>query len=311
MRKLKILLTVIIVLLVVSLYFNLKPGGNQNGQLWFINVPGANTRATYDSYHNIREAQAYSKGKGVKVGIIDKYFGFSANRKLYSGGKDFIGNKPDFEEIGEHGLWMAETLKEIAPEAEIYALNARNSDRRKEKTGIIAAIDWAIENKIDILTYSADPFLQEDRTEIDKAVLKAIQFNITVIFLHYDLEENILPYGFFPKKSEAYSRGSDVNVYHYDYNLLLLKNYKNYLAAGRQNADRGDMPYFSFSSMPTVLAGIAALMKEKDKDLTNSQIKNILIETSKTITYNNYEVGHVVDAVASINATMKMAVQSK
>ncbi len=293
----------IIVLLMISVFFNVKPGKNQ---LWFINFPDANTRPTYDYYHHINEAHNYATGKGIKVGIIDKYFAYSEHKKLYSGGIDFTGNNSDFENVGEHGLWMATTLKEIAPDANIFALNARCSDQKTEKVAIIKAIDWAIENKIDILTYSAEQFRQEDRAEIDAEVLKAVQNNITIIFLHYDLAENLLPYGFFPKSSEGYARESDVNIYHYDYNLLLIQNYENYINNGREYADRGDMPYFSFSSMPPVLAGIVAMMKEKNSELTNHMIKEILVATSRELTYNNYKVEHVVDAVSAIKKAINM-----
>jgi hypothetical protein len=303
MKKTSIFILTLAVLLLVSVFYNIKP---TKDKFWFVQFSDANTRCTYDSFHHIKEAQKHATGKGIKVGILDKYFGYSENEKLYAGGRDFTGNTSDFETVGEHGLWMATTLKEIARDIAIYALNARCGDRTKEKTAIVEAIDWAINNQIDVLTYSAEPFQQEDRAEIDKAVLKAIQNNVVIIFLHYDLAENILPYGFFPKGSEGYSRESDVNIYHYDYNLLLLSNYENYVKAGRISWERSDMPYFSFSSMPPVLAGIVAMMKETNPTLTVADIKKILIETSREVTYNDYKVEHVVDAVSAIDSVMML-----
>ena len=301
MKKTGIFIATLITLLAISAFYNIKPVSNK---LWFVHIAGANTRPTYDSYHHIKEAQQLATGKGIKVGLLDKYFGYSKNKSLFSGGLNFTGDKQAFEEIEEHGFWMATTLREIAPGVEIYALNARDRDRKKEKEAIIKAIDWAIENKLDILTYSAEIFRPEDRPEIDKAVQKAIRNNILVIFLHYDLPENLLPYGFFPKGTAGYGREIDVNVFHFDYSLLLLSNYENYINAGRVQSDSGNMPYFSFSSMPPVLAGIAAMMKEKDKTLTVGQIKKILIDTSRKIVYNGYNVEHVVDAAGALNSIL-------
>jgi len=299
--KTKILITSLIVLLLLSVYYNLKPDDT-----WFISFSNANTRPTYDTFHHIKEAQQLATGKDIKVGIIGKYFGYADNKAIYAGGKDFTGNKESLENIAEHGLWMATNLKEIAPNAEIYALCARENDRAKETKNISEAIDWAIENDIDILTYSAKAFRVEDRELIDKAVLKAIDHNIVTTFIHYDLDDNILPCGLFPSCTDPYSRENDVNIFHLDYNLLMLFSYENYLKSGRNVGNNiGAHPYFSNSSMSPVLAGIVAMMKEIDNDLTPAEYKKILVETSKETEYNGYKVGHVVDAVEAINYLLK------
>lgn len=295
--KIKITIMVLSILLLVSVFYNIKP---DNSETWFISFADANTRMTYDYFHNIKQAQQLATGKGIKVGIVGTYFGYDTNKDLYSGGKDFTGDNKAFEEIAEHGLWMATTLREIAPDVEIYALNARDKDRTKETGAILDAINWAIENDIDILTYSAEPFRHEDRAEIDKAVLKAIDNNIVTTFIHYDLQENILPTGLFQNSPKFYSREADVNVFHYDYNVLLLFKYEDYLNSGKEIRNNGSDPYFSNSSMSPVLAGIVAMMKEINNDLTAEEYKKILIETSKRIEYKGNQVNHVVDAHSAI-----------
>ncbi len=299
--KIKIFITSLVVLLLISVYYNIKPDDT-----WFISFPNANTRSTYDTFHNIKKAQKLATGKGIKVGIIGKYFGYTDNKNMYAAGKDFTGNKESFEDIAEHGLWMATTLKEIAPDVEIYALCARDKDRAKEAENISKAIDWAIENNIDILTYSAEAFRIEDRKVIDEAVHKAINNNIVTTFIHYDLPENILPDGLFPKSTESYAREADVNIFHFDYNLMLIFSYENFVKSGRKVGNNiGAHPNFSNSSMSPVLAGIVAMMKEINNDLPQAEYRKILIETSKEIEYNGYNVGHVVDALDAINVLLK------
>jgi len=299
--KIKILIITLVILLFISLYYNIKPDNN-----WFISFSNANTRPTYDTFHNINKAQELATGNGIKVGIIGKYFGYKNNTHIYAGGKDFSGNKASFEEIAEHGLWMATTLKEIAPDAEIYALCARDKDRAKEAENISKAIDWAIENNIDILTYSAETFRIEDRKIIDEAVYKAISNNIVTTFIHYDLPKNIFPEGFFPPSKDLYCRDADVNIFHFDYNLMMIFKYVNFLKLGREVGNNiGAHPYFSNSSMSPVLAGIVAMMKEINNDLPQAEYRNILIETSKEIEYNGYNVKNSVDAYDAVNFLLK------
>lgn len=303
MNKPRIIIILLLFCLLISAYYNIKPDKSSTETVSFGN---ANTRPTYDYFHHIKEAQYIATGKGIKVGIIDKYFGYADNKNVYSGGMDFTGNNTEFEKIAEHGLWMATTLKEIAPDVEIYALNARSSDRRKEGEAILKAIDWAIENGINILTYSAEPFREEDRYEIDKAVLKAVMNNIVITFIHYDLPENILPNGLFPKSPASYKREADVNILHFDYNTLLLSKYKDFVESGRRGTDKnGDLPYFSNSSMSPVLAGIIAMMVEVNNNLTPADYKRILIETSKEIDYEGHKVKHVVDATDALKYLME------
>ena len=209
---------------------------------------------------------------------------------------------PALDEIAEHGFWMATTLREIAPDVEIYALNARDRNRDIETKAIVTAIEWAIENDIDILTYSAAPFRDGDRAEIDAAVKKAIDHGIVTTFIHYDLDENILPTGFFPESEKYYSRDADLNVFHYDYNVLLISNYEQYLANGKQFTGSGSDPYFSMSSMSPVLAGTVAMMKQINPGLPPSEYKQILIETSKEIEFDGYKVSHVFDAWVAVTS---------
>ena len=216
-------------------------------------------------------------GKGIKVGITGKYFGYSKNRDIYAGGKDFVDNQAGFKDIAEHGLWMATTLKEIAPNVEVYALNARDNNRDKESAAIVKAVDWAIENNLDVLTYSAEAFRDEDRNKIDKAVNKAIENKIVTTFIHYDLPDNILPNGFLPDNPSDYKREADVNIFHFDYNLLLLSKYNDFVKSGDDKTiNTGNLHYFSNSSMSPVLAGIIAMMKEVNNNLSPDDYKEIL-----------------------------------
>ena len=261
----------------------------------------ANTRDNYESVHDIKKAHQIATGKGVKVGIIGTYFGLDKHTELFSGGQDFTGSLKDLSTIEEHGYWMALTLREIAPDTEIYALNARSRDKALEAGAIVKAIDWAIENDIDILTYSAESFREEHRPMIDKAVQKAIDHNIVTTFLHYSSKENILPFGLVEYR-DYYSRQPDIRVLHYDFNLLLTMTYKRYLASERKPKNGNEEPYFSFSSMSTVLAGAIALMKQVNNTLTPGEYRQLLKESSREFVFEEQHYKNVLDIASAVKA---------
>ncbi len=61
-------------------------------------LPDANSHETYFTIHNLRAAQQIARGSGVKVGILDHYFGFADHADLYAGGENFLptdGREPD------------------------------------------------------------------------------------------------------------------------------------------------------------------------------------------------------------------------
>lgn len=107
-----------------------------------INFSNANSRETYFTMHHVKEAQKYGKGKNVKVGIIDWCFGLKNHGELYENGID-VSSTPFFlNECAEHGFWMAQVLKEIAPECKIYAINYLNGSNFDDRAKyIVKAIE--------------------------------------------------------------------------------------------------------------------------------------------------------------------------
>jgi len=206
---------------------------NYPDNFYIVELTDANSRDTYFSIHNIRQAHELSKGSGIKVGILDWCFGYSKHEDLYAGGVDFLNNPDTFNTWSQHGYWMAQVLKEIAPECEIYALNTHTEDDEEARmNALINAIDWAIENKLDILTLSQRPIESEYREAFDNAIGKAVENGIVTVFIHYDNPQNILPYGIAPFNDGMYTREPDVRIFQYDYNLL-----RNVIVIGSKTID--------------------------------------------------------------------------
>ena len=300
-KKRRFILPVLLsIILIASLLLNFYQGIElMTGLITFQN---ANSRDTYFTAHNIKTAHELSTGKGIRVGIMDWNFGYNSHPNLYSDGINFSEIKTGLD-IEEHGFWMANTLREIAPDCLIYALCIFDRDEDKKVDNMIRAIDWAIENNIDILTYSGMAFSEKNRPAIDESVKKAIEFGVITTFIHYDNELNLLPDGFFDFSD--YNRDADVNILHYDYNVLFTSKYDKYMSFNGDYSkikSGDDVPYLSMSSTSPVLAGFVAILKEINPNLSPDDYKDILINTSYQKEYYDWGFGRksIIPHVADI-----------
>lgn len=260
-----------------------------------IHFRDANSRETYFSIHNIRPAHKVSTGKNIKIGILDHLFGIRKHPDVFSGGVDFADNPEALNEFEWHGYWMACTLKEIAPHCQVFALNVCSESEAKQVAFVVDAIEWSIENNIEILTYPHAKIPDRYRQDFDAAVNKAVSNNIVTAFIHYDNENNIWPAGMGPFLEGGFARKPDVNIYHYDYNTLLLDQYRKFARRSEPPRSGNDIPFFSISSTSPVTAGCVAILKEIERGLPPHDYKEILIKTSYKRSFEGGECPRVVD----------------
>jgi hypothetical protein len=268
-----------------------------------IRFPNANSRQTYFTIHNIWQAWEFSKGAGVKVGILDHSFGYGKHEGLYAGGENFQTDEwgEYFSESSHHGFWMASTLREVAPDVEIFALGTYSSDESAKIDAMVRAIDWAIEHDLDVLTYSAARFSPENRPRLDEAVDRALAHGIVFTFIHYPHSGNLLPTWLGPRSGDD-EREPDVNILHYDYQLIFTERYLDWLERGEESGFR---PYLSISSTSPVTAGFVAMLKSVQHDLGPADIKRILMETSRPLTFEGQHAPRVVDAAAALRSVIQ------
>ena len=279
----------------------------QERQNWNLSFENANSWENYITIHHVKEAHQKSKGNGIKVGILDHYFGTKIHNELYAGEVDFLNAIQEHEKISEHGYWMSCTLKEIAPECEVYALSTLDSrDEKKKVEAMVKAIDWAIENKLDVLTYSEGMIeSEENKALLDSAVEKAEQNGIITTFIHYEHPSNLEPIGMYDE-SEAPEGMPKVTIYSYDYNLLL-KDAFNRFAMGKTGTEESLDLFFSNSSMSVVTAGFMAILKSINPTLTPAEYRKILMESAHEAeitepqTLKEIQVKHLADIENAIN----------
>ncbi len=265
-----------------------------------IYFPNANSRPTYFTIHHVREAWEISKGAGIKIGILDHSFGVDVNEGLYAGGANFQTGEwgESYATESHHGFWMASVLREVAPEVEIYALGTYSSDEAEKVDAMVRAIDWAIEHELDILTYSAARFSAEVRPRLDAAVDRAHAAGIVTTFIHYPHPGNILPtwIGF---RSGDDEREPDLNILHYDYQVIFTEQYLAWL---KDPAGSGYRPYLSISSTSPVAAAFVAMLKSVRPGLSGDDCRRILRETSRPVTLEEMTGRYTVDIAAALRS---------
>ena len=135
-------------------------------------------------------------GKGVKIGIIDTGIDYSHEdlRKGYSGGHDVIDGDGDPMETNNingqgtlHGTHVAGIIaangrmKGVAPEATILAYRALGPGGMGSTEQVVAAIDQAIEDRVDILNLSLGNNVNGPDLPISVAINHAVEHGITAV----------------------------------------------------------------------------------------------------------------------------------
>lgn len=253
---------------------------------------------SYYTIHNLKKAQKLATGKGVKIGIIDWLFG-DENNKIFSGNFDATGC--GFVDNKEHGFAMAKTLKEIAPNCQVFAINGITKVSIKDDNLRVSflekALEFAIQNGIQILTYSHQEIQDEEAVKRLKQIIKtASKHNIITIFLHCNIKGNIMPLA--PNVTKNKFFADAFYLYQYDYNFLNPVAYKLWLSVNKKDKNC----FLSWSSMAPVLAGFVAMFLESNPKLTREQIVEILVQNCVNAPASLNTKNKIIDIFKAVNS---------
>nr|WP_206529611.1 S8 family peptidase [Brevibacillus sp. SYP-B805] len=130
-----------------------------------------------------------TRGQGVKVAIIDT--GISAKHPDLTGrvkGRVIIAGGGKAGKIGGHGTHVAGTIAAVAnqkgivgvaPDVELYDVQAFGADGNATVADVVAGINWAVEQKMDIINMSFG--VSEDNYAMRQAVKRAARAGIVLV----------------------------------------------------------------------------------------------------------------------------------
>lgn len=257
--------------------------------------------STHARIHNVSPAHEITLGTGAKVGILDHSFGMDVHGSLYAGGETFrvLGSHPEPDSEARRGYWMALALHEIAPAASIYALDLLAEDEAERVRLIERALDWAVENDLDAITYCAGELSAESRNALDPILERTVNAGVVVVFVDYSHPSNLSPTGF--GTTQGSGRGpSDLKVFSYDCTTLMANQFVAFVGPDDDEISR-HRPFLARPSIGSVTAGLVALVRSVDPGASPQEVKDLLIETSRPLAFQGLVEPNVPDAFAAIS----------
>lgn len=125
-------------------------------------------------------------GRGVKVAIIDSGVnpahphvgGVSGGTRISS---NDTTSSPDYLDFIGHGTAVTAAIREKAPEAQLYAVKVFDRTLTTNIEIILNAIDWCIENEIDLVNLSLGTTNNEHRDLMERAAARAVTKGTTLV----------------------------------------------------------------------------------------------------------------------------------
>ena len=125
-------------------------------------------------------------GRGVKVAIIDS--GVNPSHPHVggvSGGTRISSNdttsSPDYLDFIGHGTAVTAAIREKVPEAQLYAVKVFDRTLTTNIEVILKAIDWCVNNEMDLVNLSLGTANNEHRDLMERAAARAVAKGTTLV----------------------------------------------------------------------------------------------------------------------------------
>ncbi|NLZ90730.1 MAG: S8 family peptidase [Clostridiales bacterium] len=282
-------------------------------------------------------------GKGVGVAVIDT--GAAPHPDLVEPDnriiafKDYVNQKKEPYDDNGHGTHVAGCIagngfssdgkySGIAPKANIIAIKTLNSEGSGDSSDVIAAIQWALDNRarynIKVLNLSLGSKPQSlSYSPIDKAVSAAWEKGMTVICAAGNegpgrqtisspgICPEVITVGALDDRDTAHTKDDIIASFSSRGPTKRMVAKPDIVAPGVNIISlavpsRDNVLYKSLSgtSMATpIVSGCAALIHEMFPDYTNQQVKELMMSTAKDLNYPSYAQGKgLIDLAAIVKA---------
>ncbi|PLS19234.1 hypothetical protein CVD28_02150 [Bacillus sp. M6-12] len=225
-------------------------------------------------------------GKGVKVAIMDS--GISAHSDLtIAGGKNFVDSNASYADGHGHGTIVAGIVAGkkygLAPDVELYSLRVLDNNNRGWGYMMVNAIDWAIENDIDIINMSI--IMDTEDYYLNQAIKKALEHGIILVACAGNNGGNVTNPASLDGVISVGALNSDWKTRAYFSSYIGKVDYMaqgaNIYSTNRFGSYDSGWNGTSFSA--PYVTGIFALYKEAFPNATAQELKELVLKQSKSV----------------------------
>ncbi len=135
-------------------------------------------------------------GQGVRVAVVDS--GVNPAHPHVGGvaggiGLTADGSSENYLDYLGHGTAVAGAIREKAPDALLFAVKVFDQSLRTNAATILRALDWAIDNEMDVVNLSLGTFNQSYREQFERIVARATEHNVIIVAAHETAGQSLLP----------------------------------------------------------------------------------------------------------------------
>ncbi|MHA1778269.1 MAG: S8 family serine peptidase [Candidatus Heimdallarchaeaceae archaeon] len=266
-------------------------------------------------------------GQGVKVAILDTGIDYTHPDldDVYAGGYDFVDSDADPKDGHGHGTHCAGIVAAedngigvigVAPKASIYAVRVLDAQGSGTISDIVAGIDWAIDNNMDIISMSLGS--SSGDSSLEAAIDRAYNAGIVVVAASGNDGQEAISY------PARYANAIAVGAIDSNHQLASFSNYgpeQDVVAPGVNIYSTmptysvtltswwygysNDYDQMSGTSMATpMVAGVCALILSANPNLSPAEVRNILESTATDLGaagWDKYYGYGEVNALAAVN----------
>jgi PKD repeat protein len=261
---------------------------------WGVNRIGADL--VWDIDGNLILDAGAPAGAGVKVAVIDTGIDYTHPDLNVAGGDSFVDYTTDYMDDHSHGTHVAGTIAAldndigvigVAPEANLYAVKVLDSSGSGSYSDIIAGIDWAVSNDMDIISMSLGG--STDYIYLQQACDNAYNKGVLVIAAagnsgSYDGTGDTVLY---PARYDSVMAVAATDHYDERASFSSTGPAVEISAPGTyiySTYPGGTYSYKSGTSMACPhISGIAALMISGNPDISNTEVRTILQQTTEDL----------------------------
>lgn len=244
-------------------------------------------------YHNYKKIEVIKKkygldGKSVSIAILDTGIADAKNNINIENKINLIKKQAGPKDFDGHGTYISSIISSkkfgIAPKSEVYIGKVISTSNKGDFRDVSKGVKWATNLNVDIILMSLGG--KSYSSELEKEIERAINKNILIIsavgnegisnrdtVMYPAKYKGVLGVGAIDDREKIWfksSKGTGVdivapgsNVPGYDLNSNVVK-------------------YSGTSSAAAYVAGIAALIKQSNKNISSDELKSAILKTAKS-----------------------------